>query len=67
MGVNFGCFDIGVTHHLLNDSDVNTIFEQMRSKTVPKSMAAYPFGDPCFIDSSLHGLLQARLKHMVST
>ena len=43
MGVNFGCFDIGVTHDLLNDSDVNTIFEQMRSKTVPKSMATYPF------------------------
>ena len=66
MSVDFGGFDVGVTHQLLNDPDVDAVFQQVRCKRMAKRMTTDAFGDSCFFHPSLYGFLKAGFKNVVT-
>ncbi len=66
MSVDFCGFDVGVTHQLLNDPDVDAVFQQVRCKRMAKRMATDAFGDSCFFHPCLYGFLKAGFKNVVT-
>jgi len=50
MGVNFGGLDVRMPHQLLNDPDVDAVFQQMRRVAVPKRVTGNPLGQSGAMD-----------------
>ena len=66
VGVNLGGLDIRMAHQLLNDADIDAVFQQVRGVAVSKGVAGDPFGQSCAAHRRPDRFLQPRGKDMVA-
>src|SRR5262247_2838482 len=66
MGIDHGGTDVLVAQEFLHRTDIVTVLQKMRRKTVSHSMTAAAFRDTCTLERLFHGSLQYRFGHMVS-
>jgi len=67
VGVNHGRGEVLVPEELLDAADIISVLQQMRSKTVPESMAARGFGYGGRADGVFDGILQVPFREMMAT
>ena len=51
VGIDFGGFHAGMAHEFLNHPDIDPVFQQVRSKRMPKIMQAWAFSLASMRDS----------------
>jgi hypothetical protein len=66
MSVNHGGGHILVAEKFLDGADIIAAFEQMRSETVPESVAAGGLGNAAGADRVFHGVLQILFMNVVA-